>query len=414
MQAVSDHQAPAAVSQPHLGDRGLVALIAFLSAFVPLSTDLYLPALPTMAEHLKASTSLVNLTLVAFFVCYGVGTLLWGPLSDKHGRRPILLVGSGLYVLASIGCAVSPGIYWLIGFRCLQAFGGGGVTAVATAVVKDVYGGRRREAVLAIVQSMVMIAPIVAPFPGALLLQITSWRGVFWVLTGVGMGAMLGGLLYRETIPYHEQRGVFQTLGRLGHVLKNPGFSLLLVLFSLFGVAGLAYVASSSYIFQDGFGVSEIAFSVYFAANAVFAVLGPLVYMWLSARLPRVTILTWSFGVFFASGLLICLLGGRAPWLFTACLIPATVASGVVRPPGANMMLEQQKQDTGSASSLMSCFGILSGSVGILVISQDWGNRVLALGCLYAVSGLLCSVLWQYARRAPFVKHPEAVVKETA
>jgi len=315
-------------------------------------------------------------------------------------------------VVASVGCALSPGIYWLIGFRALQAIGGGGATSVATAVVKDVYSGRRREAVLAVVQSMVMIAPIVAPFPGALLLQITSWRGVFWTLAGVGLLAAIGGLLYSETIPHRQDGTVLQSLGRLGHVLRNPGFSLLLVLFSLLGVATLAYVASSSYIFQEGFGVSELTYSVYFASNAVFAVLGPLLYVWLSARLPRVTIITWSLGVFVLAGLLICLVGGHAPWLFTLSVIPGTIASGMVRPPGANMMFEQQKEDTGSAASLMSCFGILSGSLGMLLISHDWGNRVLALGVLYVTSGLLCAALWAYAKKAPFVRHPEAGAPE--
>lgn len=403
-----------APAQRFLGDRAFIGLIAFLSAFVPLSTDLYLPALPTMAENLNAPASLVNLTLVAFFVCYGIGTLLWGPLSDKHGRKPILLVGLSLYVVASVGCALSPGIYWLIGFRALQAIGGGGATSVATAVVKDVYSGRRREAVLAVVQSMVMIAPIVAPFPGALLLQVTSWRGVFWTLAGVGLVAALGGLLYSETIPHRQDGTVLQSLGRLGHVLRNPGFSLLLVLFSLLGVATLAYVASSSYIFQEGFGVSELTYSVYFASNAVFAVLGPLLYVWLSGRLPRVTIITWSLGVFVLAGALICLVGGHAPWLFTLSVIPGTVASGMVRPPGANMMLEQQKEDTGSAASLMSCFGILAGSLGMLLISHDWANRVLALGVLYVTSGLTCAALWAYAKRAPFVRHPEAGAAKTA
>ncbi len=399
---------PAAPPQPYLGERGLVAFIAMLSAFVPLSTDLYLPALPTMAEHLHATAQLVNMTLAAFFVWFGVGTLLWGPLSDKHGRKPVLLAGLGLYVLSSVGCALSPSVYWLIAFRSLQALGGGGATSAATATVKDAYHGRRREAVLAVVQSMVMIAPIVAPFPGALLLQVTSWRGVFWVLAGIGLVAMLGGLLYRETIPRRHDRGALQAMGRLYHVLRNPGFTALLVPFSAIGVPTLAYVASSSYIFQDGFGLSEVAFSGYFATNAVFAVLGPPTYMWLSARLPRETVVTSCFVVFVISGTLICLLGGHAPWLLTASIIPATVASGILRPPGVHMMLDQQREDTGSAASLIGCCGILSGTAGMALISLDWGNRVLALGLTFLCTGLVCSALWQYASRAPFVRRPES------
>lgn len=130
-------------SQQYLGNRGFIALIVVLSAFVPISTDLYLPALPGMAEYFDVSVTLTNLTLILFFLFFSLGMLFWGPLSDTYGRRPVLLAGLGLSIAASAGCAVSWDIYHLILFRVLQAVGGSAASAVATAMVKDGYDGRR-------------------------------------------------------------------------------------------------------------------------------------------------------------------------------------------------------------------------------------------------------------------------------
>jgi hypothetical protein len=169
---VSDAAAPVkGPTQKHLGELGLIALITFLSAFVPLSTDLYLPALPGIANYFGVSADLANLTLILFFIFFSAGTLFWGPLSDKHGRRPVLLIGLSIYSAASLGCAGSWDIYQLIAFRILQAIGGGGAVAVAMAMIRDVYDSKSREPILAMVQSMVLISPAAAPVLGALLLK---------------------------------------------------------------------------------------------------------------------------------------------------------------------------------------------------------------------------------------------------
>lgn len=131
--------------QKYLGEKGLIALITFLSAFVPLSTDLYLPALPGMAKYFNVSADLTNLTLILFFAFFAAGTLLWGPLSDKYGRKPILFIGLSIYSAASMGCVCSWNIHSLIAFRIFQAIGGSGAVAVAMAMIKDVYDSRSRE-----------------------------------------------------------------------------------------------------------------------------------------------------------------------------------------------------------------------------------------------------------------------------
>lgn len=389
--------------QKYLGERGMIALITFLSAFVPLSTDLYLPALPGMALYFKVSADLANLTLILFFVFFGAGTLLWGPLSDKYGRKPVLLIGLSIYSAASLACAGSWDIYHLIAFRILQAIGGSGAFAVATAMIKDVYDSKSREPILAMVQSMVLISPAAAPVLGALLLKFMSWREVFLVLAFIGLLALAGSIALQETIDKRYTGSMLQALGRLYKVARNPGFSSLLALFSLLSVSTMAFVATSSYIYINGFGLSAQVYSYYFAINAIGMIFGPMLYMRVSRKYRRRSIILVCFAMISASGLLISFFGGFEPWILTVVLLPATICASCVRTPGANLMLEQQKEDTGSAAALMSCFGIFMGSIGMTIISLNWSNTILVLGMMNILIGLVCEALWLRISQKPYV-----------
>lgn len=389
--------------QKHLGDKGLLGLIAFLSAFIPLSTDLYLPALPHMAENFHVAASLVNLTLTLFFIFYAVATLFWGPLSDKYGRRPILLTGLILYISASAFCALSTNVYQLISFRVLQAVASGAVSTVASAVVKDVYVGRKREAALALVFSMVMIAPIVAPVFGAFVLSVTSWRGVFWVLSIAGILALAGAIALEETVKNRNSGSILQSVSRLGVVLKNFGFASLLITFSLRAIPLMAFISSSSFIYINQFGLSAKMFSYFFAGNAVVTVFGPLLYMKLSSRFKSTTIISVCYMVMCLSGLFVLTFGNLSPWWFAISLLPSTLAGGVINPPSANLMFDQQKEDTGSVSSLMSCAVFVLGSVGMVLISLSWTNRIIVLGALNLILGLLSLILWQFICKSSYV-----------
>ena len=392
--------------QKRLGDKGFIAFIAYLSAFIPLSTDLYLPALPKMASQFQADPALVNLTLVCFFVFYAVGILFWGPLSDKYGRKRILITGLSLYILASGMCALAPSIGFLIFARALQAVGSGAVTATGTALVKDVYEGQKRVAVLAVVQSLVMVIPMVAPMIGALLLTFTSWRGVFLTLTIAGLLAVLGGLAMEETLKEKSTEGLLKTMGRLLVVAKNPGLLGLLMTFSLMGIPVMAYVSISSYIYQEDFGLNEGTFSLYFGIYAIFAVLGPLVYIRLSKYFHYRPIINICFGVIAVSGIFVMLLGSLSPTVFLLCIIPVSLANTMMRPPSANLMLEQQKTDTGAASSLINFTYTLFSSLGMTLISLNWHNRIVTLGALYSSCALLALLLWLFMYKSPRVKKP--------
>lgn len=377
-----------------------VAYLVFISAFAPLSIDMYLPALPGMAASLQTTDALSSLSISCFMLSFALSMLVWGPCSDRVGRRPVLLGGSALYMLSSLGIAFAQSIEGLLFWRVLQAIGSGGISSMSLAIVKDVLQGRAMSRVITTIQTFTTLAPMLAPLIGGLLLTVTSWRGIFVCLAGCGLLAGLGGLLLRETIEERSEGHVFRVLGRIGYVLRQRGFRWLLLVFSVVCMPFMGYLAVSPLVYQGIFQLSPQGFSAFFAVNAAMSLLGPLSYgrwfhMWSDGRF-----FSCFLGAIAVSGVGMICLGPLHPLCFAAFCAPIAFCSGATRPRATVLMLNQLDTDTGTMTALINSGGLLCGSTAMFICTLPfWPDAFWALGGMACVVGLLTLLGWRYVSR---------------
>lgn len=383
------------MQQKYLKKSGLIALITLLSMIAPLSTDLYMPALPEMAVYFNVSTSLTSFTMTIFFIFMAIGILILGPLSDKYGRKPILVISICMSLVFSLACAFSPTIWLLIVSRALQAAGAGGMVAIATALIRDSFDGKQLSLVLAITQSLGMLAPMIAPILGAVILKFASWQMTFVALAVLMGVSLIGSLLLEETLPQsaRSQQNTWQSIMQLRYVAKNQNFTSLLLLGGLLGAPYMGYLAIASYIYINGFGLSETMFSIFFAINSAFAMLGPILYMRLG-HLPKKRLIRSAFVLSTISALLLYFVGDFGPVAFLFSYVPFTIMSCFMRPFVSDMLLSSQKTDIGAASSLMNFGFTVIGSIGMIVGSLAWSSYIDGLSITIMIFTAFALFMW--------------------
>ncbi|WP_242941691.1 Bcr/CflA family efflux MFS transporter [Parasporobacterium paucivorans] len=382
--------------QRYLGNKGLVGFIALMNMLIPLSIDMYLPALPGMNAYFGSSSAITNLTLSAFFLFYAVGILFWGPLSDKYGRKKILLVGGIVYLLSSIACALSFNIYFLIAARIFQGIGSGGITSVSIAIIKDCFAGKKRGAILAISQSVSGLAPMLAPVVGGIILRFTNWQGTFWALAAIAAINLVLIFLFEETLKEEDKYTgtVMGSLGRLLIVGKNKSFMIPAGIFSLCALPFMGYIAVSSYIYVDYFGLSAQEYSYFFAANALVSICGPFLYVRVFMVLNKKVFAASMLGISAISGILVMTIGTLTPILFWASFALMSLSVSITRPFSTALLLDQHVSDTGAVSSLINTMFTVLGSVGMSVVTLMPGNIITVLGVLIAVFSVIPFIGW--------------------
>lgn len=397
--------------QPRLGAGGLLILLVAASLITPLSLDMYTPAVPGMARYFDTDVSLVNMTLVGYYAFFALGMLVFGPMSDKHGRRPVLLAGVGLYSASSAACALSPTIEFLIGARIAQALGAGAISAVCTAAVKDSFQTYYREKILSVIQVLFVVGPATAPVIGAGVVAVADWRMTFWILAAIGVGCLALTVLFEETLDEKERsRGnFFHTMAQLVVVGKNPGFMTFLLLTSLFEIPFMGYIAVGSYIYVDFFGTGEVGYSLFFAVAAIVMAAGPFIWLVASKRVSVIRFTTFMLAFSIAMGIVMLLVGQSSPYAFCACFIAFAMAESCTRPYSMNILLEQQARDAGSASALMNCIRTAIGSLGMVLAALPWPNYVVGIGALIVAFMTVSFGMWAMLLRSGI---PLVCVKE--
>ncbi|MBD5641583.1 MAG: multidrug effflux MFS transporter, partial [Desulfovibrio sp.] len=373
------------------GNRYLIAYLTFLSAFAPLSTDMYLPALPTMAEALSTTDDLVSDSMSAFFLVYALSTLFWGPLSDRYGRRPVLIAGSAIYIVTSALAAITSSIWVLLAMRGLQAAGCAAASAMSLAIVKDILRGSFMEKIVSFMQAAHILAPMCAPVIGGGLLYFMSWRGVFWALALCGVLALAGALGLRETARTTGSASLGAAFQALWRVLRNCEFLKPFLIFSALTMPFMSFLAVSTFVYQDLFGLSPQAFSLFFAMNAAFSLGAPLAHLYWFSKLNRRAVLAAEILVMALAGALMLGFGARGPWTFALLMAPITFCGSALRPPSTVVMLEANRGDNGAVSALIQCGALLFASASMFAAPLPfWPTPVTAIGAISATVSSLC------------------------
>lgn len=400
MTAVAEVQPALVEPAPRERIRTIVVL-GSLIAIGPFTIDTYLPALPAITSDLHTVAPAVQLTLTGTLVGLAVGQILIGPISDAFGRRKPLIIGLCIHVLASLLCVIAPNVAVLGTLRILQGFGAAAAAVVANAVVRDLYSGMAAAKMFSRLMLVMGVAPIIAPTIGSQMLRWTSWRGVFAALAVIGVGLIaIGVFALRETLPPDRRRhgGVAGTISTYGQLLRDRTFVGLVLVAGLTMAALFAYVAGSSFMFQQRYGLSEQQFGVVFGAGAI----GLIAASQLNARLlerysPQQLLFTalgaGSVGAVLLIGFAATGIGGMVSVMISLWLVLA--AAGMALPNAPALALNRYGEVAGTAASLLGAVQFGVGAVAAPLVGA-LGTTGVAMGIVVAggmIGGLVVLLL---------------------
>lgn len=382
--------------------RVVVIILACLVAFGPLSIDMYLPALPTIATDLVTTGSSVKQTITLFLVGFSFGMLIYGPLSDKYGRKGLLVFGIGLYLIATLVIVFTKSIESLILMRFIQALGGASASVLARAIVRDLYHINDAAKILSWMQIVTLIATLIAPLLGSFLLTWFNWQAIFWfLLLFAAICLVLYSLLIPETLPKQARLTSFSSVavGYLNVLKSQRALSYIVCMSSAF--AGMfIYITASAFVFIGFFGLTEQEYAILFATNIggimamtfinaiLVSKLGPLKMMQICVMLlflSSVSLLVFSLFYINLVGIMVSI------WGFVA--MTGSISANCI---ALLMGLFAKNAGTASGLAISAQFGI--GALGSFLVTQFNTIEPWPMAFLMLIMGSLCLVSMIIAR----------------
>ena len=342
----------------------LYLLLGALAAFPPLVTDMYLPALPVMTAEFQTTASAVQMSLATCILGLAIGQLVFGPLSDKWGRKPLLKSALLLFILATVAILFSPTIEMLNICRFFQGLGGAGGVVLSRSVATDCYSGRELAKSLAIIGAINGIAPVTAPVIGGLFSEAIGWKGIFGILLAIGV------LLYVVSIPFRESHtsekhyagSLTSLFVQAGILLKNSVYVRYVLIFGMANAVLFGYISSASFIFQNNFGLSELLFGILFGINSMAIGSGSI----LSLKFKQITnaIHIGCAGMFGCSVLQLCNYNlGFGFWGYEILVFIMLFSVGMVFTSSTTLAMTEGKSKIGWASAIVGAAGFLFGGI---------------------------------------------------
>lgn len=378
-----------------------IVMLGLLSALPPLAIDIGLPAIPALQAAFHISIGEATRTLTMFLLGFSAGPILFGPLSDRYGRKPVLLFGLGLFSLAAFACAFADQIGALLLVRLLQGVAAGAAAALPAAIIRDVFSGHAaltRQSYVALVNA---VAPLVAPLMGAALLQFGSWRLIYQSLGGIGLLLLLlAAWGYEESRPQTAgapQRNVFRdALHAYGQVLGNRHYLIHAALLAASFGTMFAYITGSSAVFIDMLGVSSATYGMLFALTAAGTIAGAaaggrLAHVWSADRLLIGGVI--GSGVISLLLLLAAVSGAGSIALIAASVVLSNFCAGIVMPNTTHQALATVGNVAGSAAALLRSLQMLAGAAAGALVGLLAGNQLTVMATVMAIAAVAGVVL---------------------
>lgn len=387
--------------------RRLIAILALLTAFGPLATDTYLPALPDMRGDLGGSASGVAASLSVFFFGMAAGQLIYGPISDRFGRKIPLMIGTAVFTLAAFAACFARGIEAFVALRLVQSLGGACGLTLARAVVRDLYDADELAKAFAALTLIGMIAPLVAPTLGVGIIMLGGWRAIFAVMTGMGiitMAAIAFGL--PETLPVdrrHAEITIGSVIGNFVRIITRRRFTLLAMMAGSAAGTLFSFITGSAEAFMTGFAYTKPQYTFVFTAITVAMMAGGEANRRLVRHFSSPELLRFALSANVVSGLALVGAAVFGPgWSVALALGAAVLMLGLILPNSATLAIGSLRRDAGSGSSLL---GVIQFGLGFVASSGvAWFQNGTALpmaigvaGC--AVMGRLCLAVLPHEER---------------
>lgn len=364
-----------------------VTFLAILGAFPSLVNDLYLPTLPQMRLEFHTSRSVVQLGLSFVMIGLGFGELFWGPLSDKLGRKPVMFMSLTLFVIASAVSVFAPGIWFFLVCRLVQGLGASGAIMLSRTIPADVSQGRQLAKIMAMIGAINGIAPVSGPLLGGFLADSIGWRGIFLVLTVIGVAVMCLGLEFRETLPpdRRDHGSLLKAMGEFLPLLKNSSFMIHVMLKSAALGVLFCYISAGPFLIQEHFGFTPSEFGIILGLNALAVVAGAMASVRFGAMKRAAVVGAVGMAVF-ALAEAATLEFADSFVLFEVLIVPMLFFSGIIFSAANTLAMSAGHADAGSASAILGLGGYVFGFIvsplvglGDILISTTVAMSVCAL-----------------------------------
>lgn len=377
----------------------IVLLLGSLTAFGPLSMDMYLPALPLVTNDLQTTASLGQLSITSCLLGLAIGQLLFGPLSDIQGRRRPLVITLVIYAVASLLCAFSPNIWLFVGLRFIQGFAGAAGIVIARASARDMYVGKDLTQFIALLALVNGAAPILAPIFGGAVLNWVSWHAVFIILSLIGLLMFLAVVFFLpETLPPENRStgGILATVKTFGDLLKDKVFMGIALTQAFVTMSMFAYIGGSPFVLQNIYGATPQQFSFIFAVNGVGIIIAAQLTGKLAARIEETTLLFTGIIISFLGSfiLLLAVMLNLSFWILLVALFLVVASVGMVNTTSFSLGMQRQGKVAGSASAFLGILPFGGGALVSPLVGIGGDHTAIPMGIVIFICSMMAVFIY--------------------